>query len=66
MWSLTGSRWADSCKKMVRGCDLQTRAASVRNSEWRVVLENGDGMNWSVKQWIDEINERVKRERLRR
>ena len=59
MWSLTGSRWVDSSKKMVRGCNLQTRAASVRNCEWRMVLESGDGMNWSVKQWINERVEKV-------
>ena len=45
----------------MRGCELQTRAVSVRNCEWRIVLENGDGMNRSVKQWINEINERVKK-----
>ena len=61
MWSLTGSKWVDSCRKMVHGCKLQTRAVSVRNCEWRMVLNNGDGMNWSVKQCINEINQRVRK-----
>ena len=29
MWNLTGSRWDDSCRKMVHVCKLQTRAGSV-------------------------------------
>ena len=54
MWNKTRSRWDDSCRKMVHGCKLQTRSASVRNCEWKMVLENGDGMNYlAVYEWND-------------
>ena len=43
----------------MHGCKLRTRAGSVRKCEWKIVLENGNGMNWSVKQWMNEVNKRV-------
>ena len=54
--NLSRNRWDDSCRKILHGCKLQTRAGSVRNCEWKVVLENGDGMNWSIRQWMNEVS----------
>ena len=36
----------------------------MRNCEGKIVLENGDGMNWNVTQWMSEVNKSATEVRL--
>ena len=42
------------------GKKLRTGVGPVRICEWKMVLENGDGMNWNGRQLMNDVYKRVR------
>ena len=59
------SKWAKSCKRLVKKCGLKCREG-VERGWWNVVCMNGEGYNWDVKKWKKEIQRNVSQYGLRK
>lgn len=62
LWNVRSSRWGKKCVKMAAESGLETSWAFQRiegrhvESDWSMVIRNGEGREWGVRKWKSEID----------
>ncbi|MPC20105.1 hypothetical protein E2C01_013037 [Portunus trituberculatus] len=66
LWNDRSSRWGKKCVKMAVKSGLETSWAFQRvegrhvESDWSIVIRNGEGREWDVRKWKSEIDKVMK------
>ena len=70
MWSMTDSKWAKNCMRMVFDCGMRVIGVNVERMrqgfEWKMSDVNGEGIDWDVREWKRMIDKCVKGKGLRK
>ena len=66
LWNVRSSKWGKKCAKMVVKSGLITSWAFQQvegrhlESDWSMIVRNGEGREWNVRKWRSEIDRVVK------